>query len=129
MSIEQKLNKAGMVASSCCAVHCMLTPAIIIIFPMFIKTSGPWHDILIYGSVVLAMALTFWKAWKLKDPLYLPALLSFCAFFLALGTIIGEAHGGHHYIKVDIMIGLLLVWAHWVNHKVKFCSHDHEESH
>ena len=110
------VDKIGMVLSACCAIHCALTPLLLLILPAMHMIPDKWHDAFIFSTVALALVLTLRNIGRTK----LPFLISILGLSFAL-----LAHLRFETF-FDILVGISLSAAHWFNHSVKKCSHSHE---
>ena len=115
---ERTLHRIGFWASACCAVHCALTPVLLIFFPLMIQMPERWHDTFIYATLALGLGLTGWSSYKHHT--YKPLLLVVAACGMAI-----YSQFLYSCTAPDITIGILLSLAHWFNHKVKYCKHLH----
>ena len=115
---EKTLHQIGFWASACCAVHCAVTPLLLVLFPLMIQIPEKWHDGFIYATLLLGLAITIRSA--VKNQIYRPLA------FVGLACV--AAFVGHFMSSctiTDICIGIFLSIAHWFNHKVAVCKHQH----
>jgi uncharacterized membrane protein YhhN len=112
------LNRVAIIASACCAIHCSVTPLLLVLIPTFWTIPDKWHDGFIWASVVLGLILTAKTAWQRKR--YSPFGFAIASMLLA---IVGHELSHSHWM--DFAVGTCLVLAHWFNHEKKVCSHRH----
>lgn len=126
--MKMNLDKIGMTASQICGFHCLLMPFVFVLFPFasvaFIK--GELFELAFIGfSFVLAcFALTQgFMTHRKWYPMSLAAIGFFIFAFVKLKF--EHAHETFSGSLIFVMAGMLVFFAHYLNHKF---IHHHSES-
>jgi hypothetical protein len=129
LNFSEKLDKAGMILSITCLVHCLILPIILATIPFVAFLSfmkSPWAEtsMIIFAIInsIFAVTLNF----KKHKNLIVPALFLSGSFLLMLNFIAHSLIVANEYI---ITIGAFLIGVgHLINHKLcNSCPKCHHE--
>jgi hypothetical protein len=127
---QSTLDKAGMIISIGCMIHCILLPIILPLLPLLglvIGHDGYFHLILGGIIVVTAMLALIPGAWKHHK--LLPFFLGFMGIMLIMASGVAELlNGVESKITITTILGsCFMVTAHYLNHRYTCaCSHHKE---
>ncbi|WP_193363738.1 MerC domain-containing protein [Kordia algicida OT-1] len=123
---KSKSDTIGMLASSLCLVHCLITPFLFIAQAQIAccETSTPfWWKILDYVFLVISFFAIYWSA-KTTSKQWMKYALWSCWFFLSV-IIINEKVNVLHIPEYAIYIpAISLVFLHLYNKKYCQCQED-----
>ncbi|WP_372367917.1 MerC domain-containing protein [Candidatus Uabimicrobium sp. HlEnr_7] len=131
MNIQKKLDSVAIAFSAVCAVHCFLTPFIIVLFPFCASSCcnehSNFHQIMVYIVLPLSSLSLFLgcKHHKKTSPFIIGvlglAIITYCAFW-------GHSTLGELNEKVFTTIGgSILAFAHLRNFQLCRCIRCDEE--
>ncbi len=118
------LDKLGILLSSLCAIHCVLTPVVILSLPMLARyyLAHPYFHGLMAILILPVGIAAFWSGYKHHHKaqvfaLGLPGLL-----LISLVPIFVHNFGFYYSFPFDettwmVMGSGLVIWAHWLNRK------------
>ncbi|TAG07515.1 MAG: MerC domain-containing protein [Cytophagia bacterium] len=101
----------GVISASLCAVHCVLTPFLIVVFAQI-----PW----LYGASYVFLMISFvalFETSKHKEMNKILSFLWFCFALLAVAVIFEEDFHWLHYLNYLASAGLII--GHILN--IKYC--------
>jgi len=120
------IDQVGMALSGICSLHCILTPCILALFPIFgatIFANELYERVFLVTSAILALASICWGYAKHKRA-FIFSILSIGFFFFAIGQMFE-----HQTIGLTAMVvgGTINALAHLINYRLcrscKTCSH------
>lgn len=115
------LNYLGMTASALCLIHCVLTPILIMIFPLLFADSSHNHRYEIFFILLLAMAsITFWQGYTLHRSRRSLSMAG-VGFILLVCSLLIKTHPAIS-IVLSTLGAVCMLLAHYWNHKL---CHDH----
>lgn len=133
MNIQKKLDLLAVSLSAICAVHCFLTPIIIVIFPFCTSSCcsehSHFHQIMVYIVLPLS-SLSLFLGCKHHEKTSVfamgmlgLAIITYCAFW-------GHSNLGELGEKVFTTIGgAILAFAHFRNFRLCKCSYAAQAQH
>ena len=120
-------DKIGIILSIGCLIHCILTPLIIPMLPLFglaVEHEAFVH--LILGSVVLTIAAITFIPGYLKHKDIFIMIAGFSGALIVMATGIGELLSHESYTIFTVLGSIVLVISHYLNHKLSCeCLHHH----
>ena len=120
------LDKAGMIASITCAIHCMIMPLVITLLPifglsLFATEEFEWILLMISAMLgIISLCFGFRKHKSFKAFSFLGIGLT----FLVIGRLAHEHISHFHIFEFDIYLLFLVIGAfmvafsHWLNNKL-----------
>lgn len=113
------LDKAGMIVSFGCAIHCILMPIVLPVLPMLGFFLGHDSNFHIYLSALIALiAVLAIVPNTIRTKRKLPLILASVGVCGIIITGLLEKHFEFIWITVaTIMASSLIIYAHYLNHK------------
>jgi len=119
----QAADQIGMGLSILCAIHCLMTPVLVVLFPALGLLEGPVEfHFLIAPFIVLVGSLAFWRGYRRH--MRQKILISGCVGLTLVGVSLLITDGAHHHIETTALtaIGsLILIVTHWRNIQLCRC--------
>jgi MerC mercury resistance protein len=121
------LEKIGVSLSFICAIHCIITPLLLFILPLFGSTFSSFHiyeNPIMFASFLLAFYILFTDFKMHKNPL--PLLLIGLASAIKIVEYFGKLH--RYELIIAPIIAVLVTIAYYLNwkHRKKcHCEHVH----
>lgn len=124
------LHYFGMVTSFVCLIHCLITPILILVFPLLISPDS--HDVKyeIFFVLLLAFAsVTFWQGYTIHKSRrsLIMAGIGFVLLVTSIMTYEGHLHLGHPHwsVVLSLLGGACMLLAHYWNYKLCRCHGHH----
>lgn len=130
----RSLDKAGIILSTICVIHCIATPFLIFISPWLAGLfDSKWSHLGIFLTIIPIAYFTFYRFYKYhrnKKPIILGSigLLLLMSSLLSPGhdweltSHIHQKHANNHFHYIDTIINILgsvlLIIGHWLNIKI-----------
>lgn len=132
-SMTEFWDRLGISASLLCALHCLLTPALILLVPFLGETlTAHWFHIIIAGVVFPVAILALWSGYRrhhLRGVLILGGIgLTLMSIGIWFGWNSGGQHSHHAHGQLNgkeilfmVTAGVVLSCAHYIN--LRECRH------
>ncbi len=126
-SFNSRLDSVGSIVSFICAIHCFLTPLVVVFLPLAIAGSlghTTIHSWLVIVSLVLALfsVILGHRRHKKYNIFFLPVVAAVLFYFSS-----SHSHDWSHALCMGLA-GLILVSTHVINRKLcqdcKVCKHE-----
>ena len=121
----------GMTLSILCVIHCIAMPILLFLVPTFAVTylgEDEWFHQIALVVIAIAAILAFVPGFKLHKKLSPILWFAGGIFFLLFSAFFAHDLIGHEYEPIVAIMGsILLVRAHYMNHKL--CNHCHDHKH
>ena len=109
-------DRYGRVLSFCCAIHCMLMPLALVIFPLWLGNAVR-HEGLHLLFVSLSVFVAGWSFWRGQQAHGRRGILGFAvaaALFIVVGELFLDSAPWWH-AGISASAGLALAWGHHLN--------------
>jgi hypothetical protein len=119
-SMTEFWDRLGISASLICAIHCILTPFLVLLVPFIGSVfADKWFHIGIAAVVFPVAAFALWRGYRHHRLLKVLALGAVGLVFMAMGMYMGDSDFTSAYGTIQtlfmIAAGLLLASAHYFN--------------
>jgi len=127
------LDKLGILLSSLCAIHCVLTPLVILSVPMLARyyLAHPYFHALMAVLILPVGLLAFWSGYKHHHKMKVFALGIPGLLVISLVPVFVHNFGFYYSFPLDettlmVLGSALLIGAHWLNRRSCSCEvHSH----
>lgn len=137
-----RLSKAGSIISLACAVHCALTPLVLLVLPLLAAQYGgamerllgvmfsPSAEWMFLGVIVVAAGFGVLVTYPVHRDRR-PAMLTMAGFFTLLAVRLFGEQGSILEITGDLIGASIIAWGGFVNRSLCRCHacHDRDEKH
>jgi hypothetical protein len=123
-SFHPRADQIGRLLSACCAVHCLVMPLALVLFPFWlgrVLRHPGLHLAVITGSAFLAL-WSFWQGQKRHGQRHLLGLIGVAVALVLFGELFLERAPWWH-AGISASAGFALAWGHHLN--MKACRENH----